>query len=110
MSFRIFSTHATIAAAVVNEPAGSAKNEMPNGGTSAFLAFASMSRASARVLAAEKHSGADAELRRPREYRVLDKARHFVQRHVVVGEDCVITGIERHVHVERAMCLVGVTI
>ena len=45
LSTNVFSTHATIAAAVVNDPAGSAKNEMPNGGTSAFLAAASMSRA-----------------------------------------------------------------
>src|SRR4029079_9535789 len=45
LSSNHFSTHATMAAAVVNEPAGSAKNEMPNGGTSAFLAAESMSRA-----------------------------------------------------------------
>ena len=34
-----------MAAAVVNDPAGSAKNEMPKGGTSAFLAAESMSSA-----------------------------------------------------------------
>src|SRR4051812_36311166 len=52
LSFNTFSTHATIAAAVVNEPAGSAKNEMPNGGTSAFLAFSSMSSAAIAFLPA----------------------------------------------------------
>jgi hypothetical protein len=49
-SVSVFSTQATIAAAVVNDPFGSAKNEMPNGGTSAFLAFDSMSRASVAFL------------------------------------------------------------
>src|SRR6266850_4573911 len=34
-----------ISAAVVKDPAGSAKNEIPNGGTSAFLAAESISRA-----------------------------------------------------------------
>ncbi len=36
---------ATIAAAVVNEPAGSANSEMTNGGTIAFFAASSMSSA-----------------------------------------------------------------
>jgi hypothetical protein len=48
-----FSTQATIAAAVVKEPAGSAKKEMPNGGTSAFLAASSMSSAGIACLPAK---------------------------------------------------------
>src|SRR6202521_3479571 len=46
----VFSTHATSAAAVVNDPAGSANTDSPNGGTSAFLAAAIMSRASTAFL------------------------------------------------------------
>ena len=39
------STQATMAAAVVNDPAGSANTEHSNGGTIAFLAASIMSRA-----------------------------------------------------------------
>ena len=43
--FSVFSVHATIAAAVVNEPAGSGKTEISNGGTIAFFAASIMSKA-----------------------------------------------------------------
>ena len=55
-----FSTLATIAAAVVNEPAGSAKTEIRNGGTIAFFAASNMSSASDDVLAADEDAGVDA--------------------------------------------------
>ena len=42
------STQATMAAAVVNEPAGSANVDSPKGGTSAFLAASIMSSARMR--------------------------------------------------------------
>ena len=44
-SLRVFSVQATIAAAVVKDPAGSGKTEISNGGTIAFLAASIISRA-----------------------------------------------------------------
>ena len=49
-SRRVFSTQATKAAAVVNDPAGSANSDNPNGGTSACFACAIMSSASTAFL------------------------------------------------------------
>ena len=95
----------------MNEPAGSAKNDIPNGGTNAFWAFASMSSARLAFLPPKNIPVRDADLRRSRKDRVLHQARHVVERHVVVGQNSVVTGVDRHVHVERARyALVGVTI
>ncbi len=53
-SFSTFSTQATMAAAVVKEPAGSAKIEISNGLSSAPLALSIMSRARIASLPAKK--------------------------------------------------------
>ena len=45
LSFNVFSVQATIAAAVVNDPAGSGKTDTSNGGTIDFFAESIISKA-----------------------------------------------------------------
>ncbi len=94
-----------MAAAVVNEPAGSAKTEHWNGGTRAFFAASRKSSANDRILAADEEAGANAVVRGTREDRVLHQRHDFLWRHVDVGDDDLVAGISGHVHVERTHML-----
>ncbi len=90
-----------MAAAVVKEPAGSAKVEHSNG-DQAFLAASSMSRATMASLP-PKRSGAHAvRSGGEREDASWIRGRNVRHFDVGVGDDDFVAGVGGHVHVERA--------
>ena len=99
---KVFSTTAIIAAAVVNDPAGSANSEISNGFRSAFSAASSMSSARKASLP-PMNTPVRAASRGDREnIASCTSAGDLLHRDVGVGNRRVVTGVERHVDVERA--------
>ena len=100
-----FSTLATIAAAVVNEPAGSANTETRKGGTIAFFAASNMSSASETSLPPMKMPVSTPASGGREKMASCTRPVTSPDAHADIGHDRVKSGIERHVHVERAHLL-----